>query len=264
MKRCIGILQLFLILQFAAGCGNSGSGNKGGSEFEENPPAEGFDIQGSDPQAIKIADDVMGAMGGRRNWDNTRYLTWNFFGSRRHVWDKWTGDVRIEGLRDSTVVLMNINTMEGRVMKAGEEVIHPDSLQTYLEKGKRWWINDSYWLVMPFKLKDSGVTLSYLREDTTLNGKDAYVLGLNFEAVGVTPDNRYEVYVDVDSRLVTQWAYFREADQLEPNFVMPWLDYKPYGGILLSGNRGERQITGIAVLESAPEDIFSNFSTTNF
>ena len=48
----------------------------------ENPAAEGFNMEGSDPKAISIADEVMTAMGGRKNWNNTRYITWNFFGAR--------------------------------------------------------------------------------------------------------------------------------------------------------------------------------------
>ena len=64
---------------------------------EENPAAPGFNAEGSDQKAITIEDSVMETMGGRQAWDNTRYLTWRFFGRRRHVWDKYTGDIRVEG-----------------------------------------------------------------------------------------------------------------------------------------------------------------------
>ena len=63
---------------------------------EANPAAEGFDMAGSDKEAIAIADEVMEAMGGRKAYDNTRFISWNFFGARKHIWDKQTGDVRIE------------------------------------------------------------------------------------------------------------------------------------------------------------------------
>ena len=45
-------------------------------------------------------------MGGRKNWDDTRYITWRFIGFRLHVWDKWTGDLRFE--QGEMTVLMNI------------------------------------------------------------------------------------------------------------------------------------------------------------
>jgi hypothetical protein len=38
------------------------------------------------------------------------------------------------------------------------------------EKGSLW-INDAYWLVMPWKLQDPGVTLSYVKTDTLQMGK---------------------------------------------------------------------------------------------
>jgi len=255
----------FLLFAIAVvSCGPSANENTGSeTAFVENVPADGFDVENSDASAIKLADDAMMAMGGRKNWDDTRYITWNFFGARRHTWDKWTGDVRIEAPRDSTIILMNINTMQGKVMKKGVEFNQPDSLTKYLDRGKGWWINDSYWLLMPFKLKDSGVTLNYIREDTTMDGRNAHVLGLKFKSVGVTPDNGYLVFVDMETSLVSQWAYYKDAYQAEPNFVLPWIDYKPYGKILLSGSRGERQITDIAVFEQVPEGTFINFNVEN-
>jgi hypothetical protein len=54
-----------------------------GSFAQKNPPAAGFDEAGSDAKAIQIADMAMEAMGGRKNWDKTRYIAWNFFGNRK-------------------------------------------------------------------------------------------------------------------------------------------------------------------------------------
>ncbi len=45
----------------------------------ENPPMPGFDAEGSDPEAIAAADEVMESLGGRRAWDESRYLTWKFY-----------------------------------------------------------------------------------------------------------------------------------------------------------------------------------------
>lgn len=263
MKASLKFLPPILFLIIYISCSPPDKDASSAHGFDENMPAEGFDVEGSDPQAVKIADDVMTAMGGRKNWDETRYIAWNFFGARKHLWDKWTGDVRIEAPKDSTIILMNINTMEGKVSKRGEMFTQPDSVNKYLERGKAWWINDSYWLVMPFKLKDTGVTLQYVGEDTTMDGRNAHVLSLKFKEVGVTPENGYKVFVDVDDKLVSQWAYYKEANQEEPNFTMPWLDYKQYGKILLSGNRGQRQITELEVLEKVPEGAFTEFQVSN-
>ncbi len=130
--------------------------------FAQNPAADGFNLAGSDAKAIEIADNVMKAMGGRKNWDKTRYITWNFFGNRRHTWDKWTGDVRIEGVKDKSVSIINVNKNTGKIFRNGALVTNSDSLTKYIKSAKGAWINDSCWLLMPFKLKDSGVTLKYV------------------------------------------------------------------------------------------------------
>lgn len=230
-----------------------------GSNDSKNPAAEGFNLQDSDPEAIVLADKVMAAMGGRDSWDDTKYIAWNFFGVRDLIWDKSSGDVRINIPEDELKIILNVNSMEGKVNKGGENIENTDSLSKYLEMGKNIWINDSYWLVMPFKLKDSGVTLQYLGEDVTNNSDSAAVLELTFENVGSTPENKYHVYIDKNTNLVTQWAYFAEASQDTPNFVMPWLDYEKHGEILLSGNRGERKLSEIKVLESVPDHTFKSF-----
>ncbi|MCE2439278.1 MAG: hypothetical protein J4F39_07620 [Candidatus Latescibacteria bacterium] len=222
----------------------------------KNPPADGFDSAGSDARAIEIADAVMRKMGGRENWDRTRYLTWRFFGQRLHVWDRWTGDVRFE--EAGRVTLMNVHTRKGRVWNAGEEIAEADSLKKYLDRGYRAWINDSYWLVMPYKLKDSGVTLTYGGEATMENGRAAFVLTLIFRNVGVTPQNKYDVYVDKERMLVEQWAFYRTASDLDPQFVGPWTDWQPHGRILLSAGRGTRAHSDVAVFNDLPRAVFES------
>ncbi|SNS49038.1 hypothetical protein SAMN05421640_0364 [Ekhidna lutea] len=262
MKNLLFITSLVVVLSSCSKGSSSGEAADSvavESEFIEysNPPAEGFNQEDSDLLATLLADKTMQAMGGREAWDNTRYLKWNFFGRRSHTWDKWTGNVRIEVPDKDLTILMNIKSKEGKAMRAGLEV--KDSLDHYLQRGYEMWVNDAYWLVMPFKLKDSGVTLKYLREDTTQTGSSADVVSLSFEDVGVTPQNVYEVWIDTDSKLVTQWAYYPDSSTLEPRFITPWVDYKKYGDILLSGNRGKNQLSDIEVLDEVPEGTFEEF-----
>jgi hypothetical protein len=223
---------------------------------QENPPAPGFNAAGSDAKAVAIADQVMQAMGGRQNWDDTRYITWKFFGRRFHVWDKHTGNVRVES--GNRTVLMNIHSKKGRVWEDGQEVTHPDSLAKRLDRGYRAWINDAYWLVMPYKLKDSGVTLKYVGEKQMESGTDAEVLQLTFEAVGVTPENKYEVFVNKESKIVEQWSFFRRASDDQPRFSTPWHEWEQHGKILLSANRGERGHSDIAVFDELSASVFES------
>jgi len=259
----------FLIIWIVWGCSPKDQGGspeqKAESDTEKNPAMEGFNEDASDQKAIEIADDVMEAMGGREAWEDTRYLAWNFFGARDLIWDRQTGDVRIESPGDSMIYIVNIHSMEGKVANNGVPITNEDTLQKYLKKARDMWINDSYWLVMPFKLKDTGVTLSYLGQDTTLKGNEAHVLQLEFKDVGVTPQNKYNVYVDPETDLVAQWAYFKSADQDTATAVWPWDNYQQYGDILLSGDRSDdKGPKNIKLPDTLPDDIFSSLEPVDW
>jgi plasmid maintenance system killer protein len=195
----------------------------------------------AEQKANEIYTPLIAAMGGQDKWDAIRYISWNFFGARDLVWDKWQGRVRIESPQDSTIYLINVNTMQGRVQRGGIEITHADSLAKELENAKSIWINDSYWVAMPWKLRDPGVTMKYLRDDTTQTGAAAHVCELTFEGVGDTPQNKYEIYVDQKDNLIKQWAYFREGSQENPSAIWPWDNYKEYDGVLLSGDRSDQK-----------------------
>ena len=222
-------------------------------EFDSNPAADGFDLAGSDPRAVAIADQVMAAMGGRRAWDSARVLKWTFFGRRRWIWDRSSGDVRLDD--GERMVQMNVDSGEGRVFERGVEIDDPEQVAETLEGTRRAWINDSYWLVMPYKLKDGGVTLDWGGEERLGDGRAADVLVLTFEGVGVTPQNRYEVLVSRDRHLVEAWRYFEKRADTQPALVTPWGDWRRYGPILLSGGRGERRLEGIAVRGEPPPEL---------
>lgn len=217
------------------------------------PAAEGFNVEASDKKAIAIADSVMQAMGGYQGWKDTKIIKWNFFGRRTHLWNKETGKDRIEIPAKNMVIDFNINSKEGTVYKDEKQLSQPDSVQKYLQQGHEMWVNDAYWLIMPYKLKDSGVTLTYAGTDSTQTGEPAYKLKLTFDSVGITPDNMYYVYVDTTDYMVRQWAYFPTADMEEPQFILPWNEYKKYGKIMLSGNRGAYTISDIKVMNEWPE-----------
>lgn len=253
MKRFQVLFLFFLLLPFS--CSRTVE-----RPNADNPSAEGFDVENSDPAAVELADSVMMAMGGRANWDDTRFISWNFGGRRNLVWDKKQNRVRIESLPDSTIYLVDVNNLEGRVQVKGTELTEPDSLKKMLQRGKSIWINDSYWLVMPFKLKDTGVTLKYLGEDTTSTGIRANILELTFNSVGDTPENKYRVYVDLKDNLVKEWAYYKNASQDSASSVWPWDNYRKHGKILLSADRSDgRGPRNVRVDDELPEEVFNRF-----
>lgn len=235
----------------------SSCGGEKEPEKNLNAAAEGFNLIDSDQKAIGLADEVMEAMGGRKAWDTTRYLQWTFFGNRQHTWDKLNHQVRIESPSDSTLVIMNIKDKKGKAFKNGVALSGEDQTDL-LEKGYRWWVNDSYWLVMPFKLKDSGVTLKYVGQDTTQTGEMSEVLSMSFDGVGVTPQNKYHVYISNEDKLVKQWDYFVTANDSTARFKSGWPEYKQYGDLLLSGGQiAGRKLTDINVSQTLSDATWS-------
>ena len=219
-----------------------------------NPAATGFDATHSDAKAMELADRTMDAMGGHAAWEKTRVIGWTIF-KRTHVWDKWTGDYRLEA--DSTLVIMNINTKQGRVWEKGTEVTDPAKRDAILKDGESIWINDSYWFVMPYKLKDTGVTLHYMGEKPTEDGRAADAIQLTFAGIGDTPENKYMVWIDRESDLVTQWAYYEKAGDAEAKFTRPWTTWTPYGAIKISTGRGRFDVTGVSVSNDADPKAFT-------
>jgi hypothetical protein len=244
----------FSLLFLLVACG------KEKSQDNTNTPEAGFNLEGSDPAAVELADSVMVAMGGRPNWDKTRYISWNFSGRRNLVWDKQSGRVRIESPEENAIYLINVNNGQGRVRVNGREILQQDSLRLMLQRARGTWINDSYWLIMPFKLKDSGVTLRYLGEDTLMTGGKCNVMDLTFSDSENQSNSKYRIYVDLADNLVKQWAYYKTATQDSATFIRPWDNYKKYGDILLSGDRSDGSgPKNVKVDTDLPDKIFTDF-----
>ncbi len=223
---------------------------------EHAPPRAVFNLAGSDAKAVALAEEVVQACGGRENWEKTRYVTWRLFNKRLQVWDKTTGNLRVESRR--SLVLMNLNTMTGRAWKLDDELTEPEELRRAIQYGYEAFINDSYWMFMPFKLKDPGVTLKYLGVQLAPDSSTAEVISVTFQGVGVTPNNKYHVFIDPRTKLVTYWKYFMDATDPAPRFSTPWRDYQKHGNILLASDRGQKKNTGLAVFEHMPASVFES------
>lgn len=203
----------------------------------------------AEPTADSVARAVIERLGGRDAWEGTRYAQWRFFGRRHHSWDRHTGDIRIHSPahtgRDGTEVperltLMNVHTKEGRVWEGGVEVTDDEKRRERLDEGHSIWINDSYWMFMPFKLEDPGVNLRYAGTGALPEGGEADVLELTFDAgIGDTPENKYEVFVSRASGLIEQWAFYSDAGDAEPRFTLPWADWERFGDLWLATRHQE-------------------------
>jgi hypothetical protein len=228
----------------------------------------------TDARAIAVADQVMDALGGKAAWDATRFLRFDFAVEaggaarppRKHWWDKQTGRYRVEGRTkegDDYIVLMNVNTKQGSAYVKGVQA-QGEEEKKFLDRGYGAWTNDTYWLLMPYKLRDPGVVLRYDGQD---KGQDKTwdKLALSFEGVGLTPKDRYWVYVDAGSHLVDRWEFILQDQKPEgPPTRFEWSGWKKFGPIMLAADRmNEKDKTRIYfptldVPANVPDTVFTS------
>lgn len=224
------------------------------------PAAEGFDQAGSDAQATAWADKVMQQMGGYPAWQQTRLLGWDFLDGSYQLWDKQTGDFRWQ--KDSLVATYNLTSKQGHAYRSGQDISATPDGQKLLGRMYPIWVNNSWWLLMPFKLKDSGVTLTYKGPGQLMDGTPAEVLNMTFKNVGVTPDNKYEVLINPKTNLVEEWAYFPKATDAQPAFRRRWAGYQQYGPVLLATDRTDgkdgRHLDHVTARTEVPAGIMQN------
>lgn len=219
-----------------------------------------------DAAAIAKAERLLDALGGKDAYDDTRFVRFNFFGFRTHHWDRFTGRYRLEGNNregEHYVVLFDTDTKDGQAFKDGS-ALDGEEKAKMLEMAYGAFINDTYWLLMPYKLLDPGVTLHDAGQET-LDGKTYDVVKLTFGEVGLTPGDSYWAYLDPETGLMARWAYHLqgwEADR--PKTAWEWRDWDRHGDILLAATRrnvesgDERGLEQIAVFESLSDSVFDS------
>jgi hypothetical protein len=105
-----------------------------------------------------------------------------------------------------------------------------------VKDGYEAFINDSYWLLAPFKIFDPGVTLTAAGEDKGPKGEPCDVLKLTFANVGLTPQDIYWLYVDKKSHLVDEWKFVLGGENKPPT-AFAWSDWHKVGPIMLASTR---------------------------
>jgi hypothetical protein len=243
---------LWLLLVLAFGCASSAA---------ESPAGD---------RALAVVEQMMEAMGGETAWQQARFLRFDWAVERdgkqvayvRHLWDRYDGRYRVEWTSREGRQLeafFNVNTRTGRVFVNGEPARDEDE-QKYLDQAYERFINDSYWLLMPWKLKDPGVTLEYAGE-ATLDGQKCDLVHVSFTSVGLTPGDHYWAYINRRTHLMDRWAYFLQDFEGRPALdkatAWAWRNWEMVGRIRLA--REKVKVEGNARIHfpflSSPRDV---------
>lgn len=250
-----------------------------GQENREAAPSPDADLHS--PKLVSKADSVayklVAAHGGFDAWPAVRYLRFDFgfetpdtVGIRaRHLWDRQTGDCRVEwfaGPDTTYTALLNVNTRDGAVFVNGMPAAA--AREALLEAAYSRFVNDTYWLLAPLKVFDDGVRRSIAPDSSTSHQE---VLALSFEGVGLTPGDRYWLSPD-SSGLLQRWSYVLEGWKDRQASTYEWVDYQsfetPAGVVRLATRKtrvgGSNAITtaNISLPESISRHVLADVSVT--
>jgi len=246
--RAVPLIALSLL---AAACVSGDT-----SSLSSSPDADRADrlrAAMADPEAARLFAGVLDSIAPEDGWARTRYLAFDRISGagvkRTHRWDLWDGSywLRADVPDGEMIARFNVNTPTAapEIRIDGEPVTDSERAVAFALQAYRMFINDTYWLVFPFKWNDPGVTTRYLGK-MELWGETFEAIELSFDAVGLTPQNRYRAFVDPDSGMFEIWQYYGNAEDDTPGFTQRWTDWQRHGPILLSSRReGEDGSVGV-------------------
>lgn len=145
-------------------------------------------IQGA--QADSLAIKMMDAL-NYKNYKSTNYLEWTFKKRHHYNWKKGENSCTVYW-KEFKVDLDLIDYSKSKAFVHGFEV-DGDQAENLIKKAIRYFNNDSFWLVAPFKVFDEGTERRLVK---TESGDDALLV--TYTTGGSTPGDSYLWYLDKD------------------------------------------------------------------
>ena len=239
------------------------------------PPCE------MDAESKEVVQSITDAMGGQQTWDRLPYFRFDFVVVKdmkevarfKHWWDKAHGRCRVEGPDDqgqTVTAIFNLADKKGRAFTEGIVETDTTNVKNIIENGYERWVNDTYWIMMPFKLHDPGVRLKHVRDQQDEGGGETYdVLELSFASgVGLTPQDRYWIYVNQRTHLIDRWEYLLTGQKPPPQ-GSSWESWTSIGPIQLSLARRFKgkpvmiRFENVATPTTMDETVFTNSRLKN-
>lgn len=157
-------------------------------------------------KAEALTDKIQIAI-NQKAWDTTAVVSFTFRGNHHYLWDKKRNLVQVKW--DDMKVLYNNKTLQGVAYENDKKLT--DSQKTdALKTANDYFNNDSFWLIAPFKLRDTGTTRSIVIQD------NQEALMITYASGGSTPGDSYVWLVD---------------ENYVPKAWRMWVSIIPIGGL---------------------------------
>lgn len=159
-------------------------------------------------KAERLADKMLKSV-NKRAWDSLEIISWSYMPDHNYTWYKRQDSVIVNW--DDYTVYLNTKSIKGKA-KSTASIAEGDTTNI-IQRAYEYFINDSFWLGAPFKVRDSGTK----RGIVDYEGKEALLV--TYTSGGVTPGDSYLWILDEDYR-PKAWKF--------------WVAKIPVGGIEFS------------------------------
>ncbi|NGY36358.1 hypothetical protein FQU23_002410 [Flavobacterium sp. XN-5] len=157
-------------------------------------------------KAEALTDKIQAAI-NQKAWDSTAAIAFTFMGNHHYLWDKKRNLVQVQW--GDKKVIYNNQTLEGVAFENEKKLTKADKIDA-IKTANNYFNNDSFWLIAPFKLRDSGTTRSIVMQE------NEEALMVTYASGGSTPGDSYVWLVDEN--------YIPKAWRM-------WVSIIPVGGI---------------------------------
>lgn len=120
-------------------------------------------------EAEQLADEMLEAL-NKPGFDTIAMISFTYPGGHRYEWNKAENKVSVRWEENEVFLDLNKSTEE---------------FSTLEYEGYEYFLNDSFWLIAPFKVRDNGVIRSTVKVD------DGRGLLVTYTTGGVTPGDSY-------------------------------------------------------------------------
>lgn len=164
---------------------------------------------------LTISQEIANAH-GFENWKNVSEVQFTFAENRNWIWKPKSNDVTLTSSKDT--ISYNRKNIDSLSLKTD-----------------RSFINDKFWLLIPFQLVwDEGITISEsIKTEAPISKTKINKITLAYSNEGgYTPGDAYDIYFD-NNYLIKEWV-FRKGNKPEAGLINTFENYQDFNGIKIA------------------------------